>query len=134
MPTLIKIILRPCPHFLLSATILPVDVDVCTNLLGNIRPNILRGLLDCRNIKSTTHITGDSVSSLKASAANDFIQSPNHQQIWYTHSRTNAEGSLSDMAENLIDDNEKRGGIDSVPLAFVGTDGVMVKTTTMNAI
>ena len=99
IPQLGKLMPRLCPHILLSVTLLPTDIDVCPNLLGDMRPNILHGPLDHWNIKFTTHITGDSASSLKASAANDFIESPNHQQIWYTHSRTKAEGSLSNMAK-----------------------------------
>ena len=38
------------------------------------------------------------------------------------------------MAENLLEEDKKRGGLDSVALTFVGTDGIMTKTTTMNAI
>ena len=37
------------------------------------------------------------------------------------------------MAGNFIKENKKKGGPDSVPLTFVGTDGVMVKTATMDA-
>ena len=86
IPHLIKLMPRPCPHILLSATLLRSDIDVCTELLGDMRPNILHGRLDCRNIKFTTHISGDSASSLQLSAQNDFKESPYHQQIWYTRS------------------------------------------------
>ena len=41
-----------------------VDVNVCTNLPGDMRPNIVHGPLDCRNIKFMSHIIGDSVLSL----------------------------------------------------------------------
>ena len=38
------------------------------------------------------------------------------------------------MADIFFDENKERGGPDSVSATFVGTDGVMTKTTTMDAI
>ena len=38
------------------------------------------------------------------------------------------------MGENLLEENKKRGGHDSVCSMFVGTYGIMIKTTAMDDI
>mgnify|MGYP005632481611 CR=1 FL=1 len=46
-----------------------------------------------------------------------------------------AEGSLGVVAEKLLEENrtrEKNPGPDSVAQSFVGTDGIMMKVTTMD--
>jgi superfamily II DNA helicase RecQ len=135
IPRLVKIMPKPVPRVLLSATLRQRDVDVCAQLLGDMRPNVLAGPLDRRSIKVTVHISGDSASSLKNSAKRDFAVSPYHQQIWYTHSRSNAEGALLTAAQTILEKHHLLGGgPHSIAQAFVGTDGIMMKTTTMDAI
>ncbi len=126
---------RPCPRILMSATITQRDVNTCTRLLRGRRPNILSGPLDRRRIKFLVRVSGDSNASLIKCARNDFKKDPISQQIWYTHSRSKAEGPLRDRAEKLLEDNRnKNGGPRSIVQAFVGTDGIMMKTATMDAI
>ena len=78
IPRLVKIMSKPVPCVLLSATLCQRDIDVCTQLLGNMRPNVPAGPLDCRTIKVTIHVSGDLASSLKNSAKRDFAVSPYH--------------------------------------------------------
>ena len=66
---------RPVPQVLLSATILKSDVYECTNLLGDMKLNVLHGDLSCRNIMFQVIISGSAASSLKKSARFDIEKS-----------------------------------------------------------
>ena len=125
----------PCPRILLSATLREDDISRCTNLLGNMKPNVISGPLDRRSILFRIHISGDATSTLKRRVGECFKKSPNMQQIIFTHSRTNAENQLINMCDGLLEKNRAQNdGPDSIAMAFVGTDGIMMKTTTMDAI
>ena len=91
--------------------------------------------LDQRAIKFKVFTSGSAEVLLKKEARKDFETRPWAQQIWFTHSRTKAETSLRDMADDLLEENRKLNqGPDSVAHTFVGTDGIMMKTTTMDAV
>ena len=73
IPKLISLILRPCTRILLSATLHHSDVDVHTELLGDMRLDNLRSKLDFSTIKFTTHISSASAVSVKKITARDFV-------------------------------------------------------------
>ena len=123
------------PVVLLSATILKSDVTRCTDLLRTKKLCVLHGSLERRTIDFSVIVSGRAGSSLKKHARVNFKKRPNAQQIWYTHSRTKAETSLRDMADTLLEENRKDNkGPHSVAMPFVGTNGIMQKTTTMDGI
>ena len=79
-------------------------------------------------------MTGSAGASPRKHAREDFKKRPYAQQIWYTHSRTKAETSLREAADTLLEENRtKNDGPNSVSQTFVGTDGIMMKNTTMDA-
>ena len=132
---LTRLMPTPSPITLLSATMTKKDIEKCVHLLGNKQPNILHGPLDRRTIKFTVIISGNAVCSLRKSARKSYKEDPEKQQIWYTHSRLKAETSLRDMADTLLEENRKNNdGPNSVAQSFVGTDGIMMKVSSIDAI
>ena len=120
---------------LLSATMVRSDVDLTVKLLGNKAPTILHGKLDRRTISFKVIISGCAASTLKKHARRDLKKRPHKQQIWYTSSRTKAEGSLRDVADKLLEENRlENNGPNSVSQSFVGTDGITLKTTNLDGI
>ena len=98
-------------------------------------PSVLHGSLARREIDFRVMISGNATSSLKRSAKKDLENRPDGQHIWFTNSRTKAEGGLRAAAETLLEECRTRKvnpGPNSVAMPFVGTDGIMMKTTTMN--
>ena len=67
------------PRTLLSATMVKNDIKTCVDLLESKQPNILHGPLDCRTIKFTLVIRGDTASSLKKSARTFYEEDPKKQ-------------------------------------------------------
>ena len=99
------------------------------------RPNILAGLLDRRRILFRVVDSGNACSSLKYSVWYAFVSNPGNQQIWYTPVRTMAESTMQNTADSLFAENqEKNGGPNLVSRLFVGTNGIMMKAATMDAI
>ena len=99
------------------------------------RPNVLDGPLDRQRILFKLVISGDAARSLQKCARADFQTSPDAQQIWYTHSCSNAEGTLLTATQTILEKHHLLGGgPHSIAQAFVGTDGIMMKTTRMDAI
>ena len=114
---------QPCPRLLLSATIKPADIDECIHVFCGMRTNVRDEPLDRRRIMFKLVISGDAATG------------PDAQQLWYTHYWTKADTTLSNTADILLEENRLlNGGPDSVSRSFFGTDGIMMKTTTMDAI
>ena len=120
IPRLLRLMPRPAPVILLSASMRTKDEDVVTQLLGDMSPNVLCGPLARRNIKFTVSISGNPAKSLTTSARSHFHGSPEFQQIWFTHSRTNAEGSLLNAALTELEHNRADGGPNSIAHSFTG--------------
>ena len=121
IPRLLRLMPRPAPRIIMSASMQKKDEDVVTKLLGDMSPNVLCGPLARRNIKFTVSISGNPAKSLTTSARSHLHGSPNHQQIWFTHSRTNAEGSLLNAALTELENNRANGGPNSIAHSFTGT-------------
>ena len=120
----------PSPRTLLSTTVVKNDIKKCVELLGNKQLNILHGPLDRRTIKFTVVISGDAVCSLKKSARNSYKADPEKQQIRYTSLTT-----LRDIADTLLEENRQNNmGPNSVAQSFVGTNGIMMKVSLIDAI
>ena len=67
---------RPVLRILLSATILKSNVYECTDLLGDMKPNVLHGDLSRGNVRFRVIISGNAGSSMRKSAGLDFEESP----------------------------------------------------------
>ena len=123
------------PVVLMSATILRDDVARCMDLLGKKNLCVLHGSLQRRTVNFSVFVSGRSGSSLRRSAREDLEENPESQQIWYTNSRTRAEDSLRDIADRLLEENRSvNNGPHLVSMPFVGTNEIMLKTTTMDAV
>ena len=120
MAQLIKMMPTPAPRILMSATMRKSGEDTITPLLGDMKPNILSGSLARRNIKFTCSISGNPAKSLTASARSHLHGSPNHQQIWFTNSKSNAEGPLLNVALSELQINRAAGGPNSTAHSFTG--------------
>ena len=126
---------HPVPRILLSATIWNSDINVVLKFLGDKTPTVMSGPLDQRNITISVSVTGNPGRSLRTSAVRDLHTSPNHQQVWYTHSRTNTEGGLLDAADAILETHREMGaGPNSIATSFTGGDDIMAKVATMDAI
>ena len=134
IPRLLRLMPQRAPRIILSASMRKRDEDVVTKLLGDMSPNVLCGPLARRNIKFTVSISGNEAKSLTTSAQSHLHGSPEFQQIWFTHSRTNAEGSLLNAALTELEHNRAGGGPNSIAHSFTGGDGIMMKATTMDAV
>lgn len=130
-----KIAPRPFPCTMMSATARPKDIDTVTHLLGDVRPTVMHNEFSRSDTSFYCFITGRSSTSLLQRAKKHPQQSPQPQHIFFTHSRIKAEGGLRDAAEKLLAENRTlNGGPDSVAQAFVGTNGIMMKTAMMDNI
>ena len=107
---LISVMHRLCLRILLSTTLRKNDVDKCKQLLGDMKPNVVYGTLDCRGILFWLHISGNLANSLMHTVREHFVTSPDVQQILYTHSRENTEGPMQKMVDNLLEENQKKNG------------------------
>ena len=134
IPQLIKLMPHPVPHIILSATLRKSDEDTVPQLLGDMQPNVLCGPMGRRNLLYMTRVTGSESTSLKTSAQGWLTGDPMKQHIWFTHSKKNAEGALLVTAETLLEEHNRLSGINSIAHSFTGGDGIMMKTTTMDAI
>lgn len=132
---LCRILPTPIPRMMMSATARKKDIDTTADLLGDLQPTVMHAELSRRDTAFLCVVSGSSSRSLISSARQNFAQRSQSQHIYFTHSRTKAEGGLRDQSEKLLDENRKKnGGTKSIAQAFVGTDGIMMKTTTMDAI
>ena len=120
MAKLIKMMPRPAPRLLMSATMRESDEDTITPLLGDMKPNIICGSLARRNIKFTCSVSGNPARSLTTSARSHLHGSPNHQQIWFTNSKSNAEGPLLNVALSELEINRAAGGPNTIAHSFTG--------------
>ena len=102
---LIRLMPRRVPRVLMSATLLKSDIDLIIKLMEDMEPQVLHGPLDRRTIAFKVFVSGRGRTTLKKSAKYHFKKRPKAQQIWYTNSRTKAEGSLWDLAEELLHEN-----------------------------
>ena len=100
---LLQMMPQPVPPILLSVTMLKCDVYECTDLLGGMKPNVLHGDLSRQNTIFRVIISEKASASLNKSTRLDFEESPQEQHIWYTNLRTKAEGSLLNLAEDLLE-------------------------------
>ena len=107
IPELIQLMPCPVPKIAMSATLTDKDIHTITHLLGDMKPNILSGPLHRRKIKFTCHISGDKSKSLKESAEVALSMAPYAQHIWFTHSKTNAEGGLLVSAQNMLEAHQQ---------------------------
>ena len=105
---LIRLMPRRVPRVLMSATLLKSDIDLIIKLMEDMEPQVLHGPLDRRTIAFKVFVSGRGRTTLKKSAKYHFKKRPKAQQIWYTNSRTKAEGSLWDLAEELLHENRTR--------------------------
>jgi superfamily II DNA helicase RecQ len=120
MAKLISMMPRPAPRLLMSATLCKCDEDIIAPLLGDIKPNLLCGLLARRNIKFSCSVSGNPATSLTTSARSHLHGSPNHQQIWFTNSKSNAEGPLLNAALSELEKNRAAGGPKTIAHSFTG--------------
>ena len=97
---LVKLLPVPFPRILMSATIRQKDVDRCTELLGNMQPNVMQGDLSRRDANSVVKTSGSSTRSLVKSGKKNFKKNAPAQHIYFTHSCTKAEGGLRNAAES----------------------------------
>ena len=102
---LLRMMSQLVPRILLSATMLKSDIYECTDLLCRMKPNVLHSDLSRQDIMFRVIISGKESTSLKKSARLDFEESSQEQDLWYTILRTKAEGSLRDLAEDLLEVN-----------------------------
>ena len=58
---------------------------------------------------------------MKKNTEENLQADPYAQHIWNTNSRTNSEGALLDMAENILDAHRVNGGPNSVAHSITGT-------------
>ena len=90
-----------------------------------------------RDTTITCHIYGNPAQSLRMSGHRDLVDNPRAQQIWYTNSRLNAQGSLLNTAQIMLDayslDDEEENKIETIAHSFTGEDGVVMKSWTMTA-
>ena len=103
MSQLMALMLRPIPHIIMSASTRKDDIKTVSGLLGRMNPTDMHASLEMRDTTVTCHISENPSSSLKTSAHRDLVENSRYQQIWYTNSRKNAEGSLLDMAQTMLD-------------------------------
>ena len=120
MAKLTSIMPRPAPRLLMSATMRESDEDPTALLLGDMEPNLLCGSLARRNIKFTCSVSGNPAKSLITSARSHLHGSPNHQQIWFTNSKSNAEGPLLNAALSELETNRAAGGPNAIAHSFTG--------------
>ena len=120
MSKLITMMPRPVPRLLMSATMRESDEDTISPLLGDMKPNLLFGSLARRNIKFTCYVSGNPAQSLTTSARSHLHGSPNHQQIWFTNSKSNAEGPLLNAALSELETNRAAGGPNTIAHSFTG--------------
>ena len=81
----------------------------------------------------TCEVSGNPAATMKARSKKNLKTSPNAQQLLYTNSKTNAEGSLLDAADAMLETHRDDGGPDSIAHFFTGGDGIMMKAVTTDA-
>ncbi|KAL7529160.1 hypothetical protein ACHAXR_002820 [Thalassiosira sp. AJA248-18] len=118
---------QPVPWIAMSATFCDVNRKTVTKLLGGMSPTIMSGKLERRRTLFECKICGNPAASLKSSAKCSFIDNPTSQQLHYTNSKTNAQGSLLDSADAMLE-----GGT-NIAHSFTGDDGIMMKSYSMEA-
>ena len=123
---------RPIPHLYMSASYHEEDRARVTRVMRKIQPNLMHGSLSRRGTVFSCQISGGPTTSMRSSAERDLRDHPTKQQIWFTNSRMNAEGSLLDAADSLLEANQRRGGPSTVARSFTGHDGIKMKTTSMD--
>ena len=89
--------------------------------------------LDQRGTKVCCVVSGDPANSLCNASEREQELRGEQQQIWYGGSRTNAEGPLLDRAEKILAKKRDSGGPNAVAHSFTGADGIMMKSTIMEA-
>lgn len=125
---------RPFPVIAQSATFLQSDTDKYTAFMNWMMPTILHGSLAQRGTKLLCVISRMPATSLKSSAELNLKEDQVSQQLWYTHPRTNAEGSLLYLADSLLKKNQKKGRPITCAHSFTGGDGLMMKSSLIEEI
>ena len=128
------------PILAMSATYRKKDRKTVANCLGIDKPNaLMRGPLARRNVLFRLDVTGDPTHAMKSATEQDLAGDPTGQQIWYTNTKSNAEGRLLDIANDILDREEsKRGivgddGFQTVAMSLTGGDGIMQKVLAMDS-
>mmetsp|Transcript_15257 Transcript_15257/g.32285 ORF Transcript_15257/g.32285 Transcript_15257/m.32285 type:complete len:390 (+) Transcript_15257:1064-2233(+) len=119
----------------MSATYRECDQRRVSQCLGIDRPDaILRGDLSRRGITFLVDVSGAPANAIRQDATQDLIADPHSQQIWYTNSKTNAEGSLLQLADTLLEEkNEDNECAETVAMSLTGADGIMQKVYVMDS-
>ena len=123
----------PVPRIAMSATLRQVDRDRITTLLGDMKPNIMHGSLARRGTVFSCFVLGDCCRTFKKSAEAFHKAKPTKQQLWYYNSASKAEGAALDSAEDVLERHVKRGNKKTTCHLFTGGDGIMMKSSTMDA-
>jgi len=123
----------PFPRIAMSASFRDSDKSTCTRLLGGMEPNVMHGSLARRGTVFSCHISGQSTKTLKTSALELLKSHPTKQQLWYTNSKTKAEGPMLEAADLMLEKHTNFGHEPTTCHSFTGGDGIMMKSTTMDA-
>ena len=73
------------------------------------------------------------MATIKSSGADNLRQDQNTQILLYTNSKTNAEGSLMNTANALLEKNKKSGGPLTIARLMSGGDGIKSKTPVIDS-
>ncbi len=79
-------------------------------------------------------VTGDPTPAMKTATADDLSGDSTIQEIWYSNTKTNVEGSLLEIAADILDkEATKEGGVKTVAMSLTGSDGIMQKILAMDS-
>ena len=126
---------KTIPILAMSATFRNKDMNTVSKCLGIDRPSaVMRGPLARRNVLFRIDVTGDPTTAIRTSTANDLAGDSTVQEIWYSNTKTNAEGFLLEIASDILDkEAEKEGAVETVAMSLTGSDGIMQKILAMDS-
>ena len=101
----------------MSATLPSDDRKPSKDCLDISAPAIFTGKLGRCGVMFQCLISGDDMATLKRSATDNLNEDNNAQLLFYTNSKTNAEDSLLNTTNSLLECNQRTGG----PLTFANS-------------
>jgi len=78
-------------------------------------------------------VSGQSTTALKHSTEKPLKSTSTKQQLWYSNSKEKAEGPMLDAAEIMLEKHCQFGHAKTICHSFTGSDGLMMKSATMDA-
>ncbi|KAL7546584.1 hypothetical protein ACHAWF_009916 [Thalassiosira exigua] len=92
----------------------------------------MTGSLARRGVILRVDVTGNEAAAMKKSVVKGLSDDPLAQEIWYTNSKSSAEGSLLDLAISVLEERKEAIRYNTTATALTGGDGVMKKVHTMD--